>query len=693
VTLAFVPVRAVVDRSASQRVGRWMTIAAALVVVAMLAGGPTSTASAHVFVATTGWVPGGGPAASAGTTAALVSAPPADAVTPAAAAPFNPPCYKIDTGVCVSIQNVGESNIIPALGSFVSSVQPNCTSDLPLVIKSQKILDWPRAAKSGQKSPINLNVSGNLWNGDPYFSIYQGDYWHSNTQNVWSGPQNVSTNKSGYTSWYNVTISAKASGGSKLLFPGETVIWWIELTYNQSEVYIHHESPHFVFTCSGAWPYSPYPGANQYAGASATFEDINLTVTPAQPNWNDSVSLVLNTTQADAVSNATIGQAWVDVVETSSIGDTILSGTILFPVQLSGSGFGATSTTAQIPASFAQVPGATVSYTITVFDVPGDQLKTPVASYLVGANGTFLSGVFVDDLNIASTPSSVIAEPVGEAMLAPGQVLNITLTSRNLGTAISDAEVVAVISYPLLHEFVTLTRPLHRMSSTVFVGSVPGLPLGSFVNFTLLAWDFTQRLEVSPQFGYYTPDFQTYDPLLEANATFFYVFVYDNGSHNWVGGALVQITGTTGQFNTLGNTTIGVAYPNQTRNVFLPLLLAANASYTITVNDPYFVPSGSTTGSSGGPVTVTISGYHTMTNRQTLAQGPNYQVVQEGNAIVFWLNTTPITPAVSPTVPNGTFPVGALLGLIGAAVVAIPLALWWRQIRARRKEEEKRVTL
>ncbi|HEY6239102.1 MAG TPA: hypothetical protein VIZ68_07960 [Thermoplasmata archaeon] len=684
------PVRAAGERTPGPTIRRWVTVGAVLFIVVMLSGIPTSSASVHVFSISAPNLPGGAPALGASADAVPTAAA---SVAPAAAAPFNPPCYNIDTGVCVSIQAVGESNIIPALGSFVSSVQPNCTSDLPLVIKSKKILNWPSAAKSGQKSPILLNVSGNLWNGDPYFSIYQGDYWHSDTQNVWSGPQNVSTNKSGYTSWYNVTISAKASAGAKNLFPGETVTWWIELTYNQSEVYIHHEGPHFVFTCAGAWPYSPYPGANQYAGASAVFEDLSLTVNPREPNWNDSVALVLNTTQADAVSNASIGQAWVDVVETSLTGETIATGTILFPISLSGSGFGATSTTAIIPASFAQLPGATVTYVLAVYDVPGDLLTTPAASYLVGANGTFLSGVFVDDLNVASTPSSVIAEPVGQAMLAPGQSLNITLTSRNLGTAISEAEVVAVISYPLLHEFVTLTRPLHRVSSTIFVGSIPGLPLGSFVNFTILSWDFTQRLEVSPGFGYYTPDFQTYDPILEANATFFYVFVYDNGSHNWVGGATVQITATNGQFNTLGNTTIGVAYPNQTRNVFLPLLLGANASYTITVNDPYFVPSGSTSGSGGGPVTVTIAGYHSMTNRQTLAQGTNYQVVQEGNAIVFWLNTTPITPTVSPTVPSGTFPIAPVFGLVAAALAAIPLALWWRQIRAKRKEEEKRVTL
>jgi hypothetical protein len=82
-----------------------------------------------------------------------------------------------------------------------------------------------------------------------------------------------------------------------------------------------------------------------------------------------------------------------------------------------------------------------------------------------------------------------------------------------------------------------------------------------------------------------------------------------------------------------------------------------------------------------------------MTNRQSLVQGPNYQVVQEANAIVFWLNTTPTHTPASPAVSNGAVPIAGVLGLLGTAAVAAPLALWWRQIRARRKEEEKRVTL
>ena len=683
-----------VDRSTRRASHRWLLLGASAFIVFSLLGVPNllGASNAHASASPSAALSSPAhPAVQSAAASAAASAPSAAAPRPAATI-FNPYCYKIDLGVCVSICNQTESNIVPNIGSFISSVEPNASADLPLCIKSQVPLDWPAAAHSGQKSPILLNVSGVLWNGDPFYSIYSGDYWHGNNPTqIWTGPTQVPTNKSGYIYWYQVVISAKSSTGVQNFFPGETVTWWIELTYNQSNTFIHRESPHFQFTYSGAWPYSPYPGSAQYAGASATFEDINLTVTPRSPNWNDTVSLVLNTTQADAISNATIGSAYVDLLETAPNGATLQTGTIAFPVSIAAGNFGATSTKVTIPASYAQTEGATVSYWLTVYDTATDQLTTPVANYVVGGNGSFLSGICIDDLNLQTNPQSVIIDPLGQAMLNPGQTLNVSVTSRNLGTAISAAEVLESVSYPLLHEVVHVAVPLVRMSSTEFQGVLTGLPLGSFVNFTILAWDFTQRLESCPSFGYFTPDFPTYVPIVQGNSTFFYIFVYDNSSHTWVTGAHVQVLGPHGSYNSVANTTLGVAYPNQTRNAFLPLLLPANNSYQIFLTWTGFDPGG---GLQGGPINVTIRGLHAMTNRQSLVQGPNYEVVQEANAIVFWLNTTPASTPASPAVnAGGGIPLAGVLGLIATGGAAIPLALWWRQIRAKRKEEEKRVTL
>ncbi len=623
---------------------------------------------------------------------AVARAPAAAAPTPATNGSFNPPCYKIYVGVCVSIANASETDIIPPVGSFVSAVEPNATGDLQIIIKSQTRLDWVGAASSGPNSPIALNVTGTLWNGDPYYSQYSGNVWHSDSAtHWWSGPSIFTSNSSGYYYWYSVTISAKSANNVANFFPGMTVTWWIALTFNVSGTYVHKEGPHFQFTYSGAWPFSPYPGAAQYAGGSATFEDINLTVTPPAPNWNDSVTMVLNTTQADALTNATISSAYVDLTETSPLGVPIRNGTIVFPPVQVQSGFGATSLTTVVPASYAQVAGAVVTYRLTIYDVASDQIVTPVSTYVVGANGTFLSGIFVDDLALYTSPTDVAANAAGTIQLAPGQSVNLTLVSRNPGTAISSAEVDYLVSYPLLHETIAFTAPLTRNTSTLFHGQIPGQPLGAFVNFTVLAWDFSNRLEISPAYGYFTPDLTTYYPVVQLNSTFFYVLVYDNGSHHWVENATVQVTGPGDIFNTVGTTTSGIAYPNATTQPFVPLLLPANATYTVTVKDPYFVPAS---GLAPAEISVHILGLHDLeTTRQTLVQGPSYTVVQEGNAVLFWLNSTPPQPPASPTVPGGTVPLAALIGLAATTLAAVGLGRWWLQIRARRKEEERRITL
>jgi hypothetical protein len=178
------------------------------------------------------------------------------------------------------------------------------------------------------------------------------------------------------------------------------------------------------------------------------------------------------------------------------------------------------------------------------------------------------------------------------------------------------------------------------------------------------------------------------------NSSFFYVFVYDNGSQSWVSGAKVQIQGPNGFVNSVSNTTLGVAYPNATRTPFIPLLLPANASYLVTVVDPWFVPPGAR---STTPINVTVVALHSMTLRQSLQQGANDLVVLEGNSILFYLNATPPMPTVSPSVqsgiPSSVVPAAAVFGFLGATIALAFIGPWWIAIRRRRKEEEKRVTL
>ncbi|MCI4332599.1 MAG: hypothetical protein L3K01_02545 [Thermoplasmata archaeon] len=620
---------------------------------------------------------------------AATDLPSAPAAVPLANTTFNPTCAKIDTTVCISIQSATEPNIIPPAGSFVSAVEPNASQDLHLIIKSRFLLNGSSPSKSGPNSPIALNVTGVLWNGVPYSTFLDGNVWHADNNTWWGGPTHVTQNQT-YPYWYTVVIAAKASSGAANFFAGETVTWWIELTTNiANTTYTHHEGPHFQFTYGGAWPFSPYQGSQQYSGPNATFADVNVSVHPRSPNWNDTVQIVVNTTAADGFPvNASIGSASVQFRETYNSA-VITSTSFPFPVNVTG-GVGAVTTSVLIPAVYSQLAGAVVSYSINVADVAGDQLLTPAYTYTVGANGSFLSGTFTDDLGITSSPADVAAAAGVAVVLQPGQAVNVTVTSLNPGVAINAAELVESFSYPAINERIVVNIPMFRLTSTIFRGTLPGVPVGSFVNFTVDAWDFSQHQLVSPEFSYVTPSFAEYNPFVPGNETFFYVYIFDNGTHEWVSGATVQVTGPHGFLNSVSNTTYGISYPNATLAPFVPLLLPANESYHVSVRDPAFVPTGT---APPELLNATVVATHALSARQTLVSAPNYFVVQEGSSILFYLNGTPAPPVASPPATASGIPLPALIGLVATIATAVPLYFWWTQIRARRKEEEKRVTL
>ena len=625
------------------------------------------------------------------------SAPAAPAaVHLAAGGIFLPYCYKIDLNTCVSIQYAGEPDIVPPAGTTVAPVYPSPNQSLPLIIKSRVSLNGSlNPAHSGPNSPIALNVTGTLWNGDPYYGAGDNSIWHSSSNQSWwkwYGFQG-SANKS-YPYWYQVNISATSGGGANF-FAGMQITWWIEISYNitangtgESHVF----SPHFQYRYGGAWPYSPYPGTAQYAGTRAASQDVNLTVTPSSPNWNDALNMSLSTTAADTVTGATIGSAWVDVTEYLPNGSLATQGTVVFPATTKTTGVGVTSTWAVLPASWAQVENATVSYSVTIFDAYGDRVVTPAANYTVGGNGSFNSGIFTDDLALSTTPPEIVTGSLGNVTVNPGQSVGVDLVSANPTTSISAARIVITVSIPLLHEVSTETVPMVRNTSTHWMGKIPAMPIGVSVSFLVDAWDFNQRLEVSPSLTYAVPDLLTYVGTIPGNDAFFYVAVYDNGTGSWVSNATVQVRSATDLYNTVGRTVFGLAYPNQTRSTFVPLLLPANLSYTLTVTDPAFQPPGAR---SSGPIVVNVSAVHSMSARQTLAVGDGYIVVQEGNLFLFWLNATAPSAPVSPSLGSTSLSasVAAVLGVVAASAAALPIVYWWAEIRNRRAAEERRITL
>jgi hypothetical protein len=685
-----------------------MFVLATLLALILLLPGIASTA-ANPAVVHTAATPLG-PTSMARTTGMLRGPPTAaPAARPEAAAPSvtgnptdNLTCYKINASVCISAA-IHSYDVVPGPGNLTSSVLPPPNSTLNFFIKSKFPLTWQGAPTACTNiTPIRINVTGTLWNGVPYMSQADGTMWNANQNTAcYAGPQNGVTNAT-YKFWYNVTIRSNVSG-SPQFFPGEFVSWWVYLVHkNGTGHYSHVLSPVFHYITQGAWAFSPYFGAYQYGGPDAATLDLNVLQNPVVPNWNDTVKVTIETTQADLLASSQIGEAWLEVSAALPNGSHLASAVYDFSLNAIAGTAGQTAS-ATMSTAMTQLPGTVVQYSIVAYDnVAGyhfaygpDQIVTPTYSFTVNGNGTFTSGIFSDDLEVTTTPASVGEGLAAGTPLAPDTNVSVLLTSRNPGTAILTAELSYIFELPQLRESATGTVFMSRINSTSFTGRLPGIPIGGYLNFTVLAWDFINTLEVSPTYGYSIETFNSLVPTIAPSLTFLWVYVYDNGSGRFAPSADVAFTGSGNYIDIETHAVFGVAYPNNTNAQFSPLLLPANITYNVTVVDPTFYPGDR--GSSGISVSVTLRNPSTFTG--TLVQTSTYTVVQSwdprlGNELFFWLNTTGPGPAFSPQPPiDWQILLLPLIGLGAAVLAVVPLLYWWNDIAKRRKEQEKRVTL
>ncbi|MCI4334591.1 MAG: hypothetical protein L3K04_03050 [Thermoplasmata archaeon] len=614
---------------------------------------------------------------------------PASAVRPAASGS----CYDLNSTVCVEVQ-AGSVNIVPSSGNRTASLEPNATDTIVLQIHSQWQIVWPGLVnQTGPRSPIALNVSGTLWNGDPYYSAADYSLWHSRqaTDPWWQTAPNAATN----VTWpfvYQVTFWNRSSAGSPTFFAGMSITWWIYLvTRSTGNIYHGNAMPAFHYTVAGAWPESPYPAAVQYGGQNASTDDLALKQVPLQPNWNDTVHLTLTTTGLDSSTRASIGSATLYVVESRPNGAPYQNGSFVFPVTVSN-GAGATSTAVAIPNSYSQITGLTVSYWVVATDTAVNELNqimTPAVNYTVHGNGSFQSGQFGNDILLTTTPTDVELVGPPTPQVAAGVNVTVVIQSKSVSASILTALLQYTFNYNATGEVAHGQVQFARNNSTTMYAVLPPFPVGVIVNFTVLAWDYTMLLDISRQYSFETPTFSTIVPIIPPSLTFFTVLVYDNSTATWVTGAIVQIQSTSGYVNSISTTQFGIAYPNQTLSRWTPLLVPANQTYNVSVLDRGFIPAGE---SSSPVVSVDLRATNPMSYTGTLVQSDHYTIVQEGSSLFFYLNTTAAGPLFSPSNPS-SISVPAVLGLV-AAFVALAIVLpWWIAIQERRKAEEKRVTL
>jgi len=603
-------------------------------------------------------------------------------------------CYSVNSSICVSMVNSTEPDIIPAPGSHVSSTHPDPTDSLSLYVESKNNLIWNYAHSSGPLSPISLNVTGTLWNGVPYYNANDSSIWHPPGTSWWGyGPTGQNST---YPYWYTINFTARSSSGAPNFYPGMSITWWLYFVTNTSGVIAHtpkNETVYFHFTYGLAWPYTPYPGTVNSAGSAAALEDVGVTQFPLIPNFNDTVRVTLATTSADLVTGATIGGGYLDASEFAPDGALLHAGTFVFNVTVVKSE-GPPEANITLPASYSQNPGALVEYRVTAWDTNTygpDEVVTPLFNYTVNGNGSFRAHSFVNDLALTGTPVGPRPAGLAPPTVEEGQPIHLVLASSNAGTSILAAEVDYSMDYGALGENASFAIAMARVNSTHFDATIPAMPLNVTVTYTVVAWDFAQDRDTSPMYEYRTPSLADTLLTVPTNSTFFLAYVYDAGTSSWVSGATLDIRGLSGYVHISTTTLGGIAYPNATGRGFVPLFLPAGESYRLWVNDSSFLPPGQISPS----VSILFVATHDLTGSGILAVGSDYEVAESGNAFYFWLNETP--PAFTYSAPGGGIGASTVLlaaiGLGAFAVVSVPTFFWFRQIRARRQAEERRITL
>jgi hypothetical protein len=600
-------------------------------------------------------------------------------------------CYDLNNTTCVQAAP-GSPNIIPSPGNRTSATLPNTSQSIVITIRSTwRIVPLGVAVNtSGPRAPIALNVSGVLWNGDPWYSVYDDSVWHSRSA---TDPFWETSNQTGNKTWpytYAVTFYNKTTAQQPIFYAGMTITWWIYLvTRSVGNIYKGWVSPSFTYTYAGAWPASPYPSAAQYGGPNAALTDLAVHQTPLQANWNDTVHVSIAATGADSLTYATIGQATLFVEERRADGSPYQNGSFAYPITVTND-VGVVKAQVAIPGTYSQIVGLNVTYWIVAYDTAQneiDMITTPAFSYTVHGNGSFQTGDFSNDLLLTTAPYYVAQGTASNVpQVAAGQNVSVQIESKSASASILTAVLEYTFTYNATGAVAHGQESFARNNSTTMYTVLPGFPISSEVNFTVLAWDYTMLLDISQQYSFTTPAFNSFVP---TNLTFFTVLVYDNGSSSWVTGATVQIRDPSGFVNSVGTTYFGVAYPNETLSRWTPLLVPANVTYNVSVFDRGFLPAGTT---SATPVSIQVRATNPMNFIGTLVQTSYYEIVQEGSAIFFYLNTTAIGPQYSPSNPTSV-PLSSVLGLLGASAAAVLVLDWWLRIQARRKAEEKRITL
>jgi hypothetical protein len=319
-------------------------------------------------------------------------------------------------------------------------------------------------------------------------------------------------------------------------------------------------------------------------------------------------------------------------------------------------------TTMSLQQAIGPYPGGVVQFNVSAWlpweDGEIDDIVSAVYTFHWSANGGWwhpLAGLAAN-VDLAISPSIPAVAPGASVPVLPTAApVNITLHEPIENVSIASSQVdFSFTDNGLSHSGSIIMHDLSTNTTTV---ELPGLPPGATMTFYLVAKDIYGDLVSSGNYSY--QEIGPTSPSLPSGRGLLFAEVLDLS-----GGGLVP-----GFAYTLSNTTWSVSGTANRFGFGVPLLPGSDIPVQLSFGT-YFL-------------TVHAFGAN---QSATIVLGPSTPTP----TVVFYGESTPI--GIPTTASASAEPIEAALGLLAAALVTLPLVLWYEERRARIEEEQRRVT-
>ncbi|HZY70060.1 MAG TPA: hypothetical protein VFF67_03670 [Thermoplasmata archaeon] len=448
----------------------------------------------------------------------------------------------------------------------------------------------------------------------------------------------------GSTVYFNVTAQS-ANATPSTIFSADTT--------NGKWLPVHYEGGYTDNATWGFYVQAPFASARSFAS------DINITTTPnvfsssdcCQPNYLQQLQITISAVGANGAPGLPIPQALLYV---SAVGTnyTFQDRTVAFGP--------ANHTVMRLSHPLGPYPDTRISFNVTAW-LPWeggaiDRIYSPVYSFNWTKQGGwwYPNSGLETNLQLSTSPGIL---PPNLTVLPTGTAVQVSVHEPIENVTINSA----IVNFRYVDRAGSIEGflPMQRFTNNTSVATIPGLPLGGQVTFSVVAKDAFNDPTPSGNFTY-SETGQAVEPALPPGDG----LLFFEGIDVARGGGLIADLNYTIANSTWSESGFGT-----------PLGFGAPTP----VGGPGYLPV------SFGTYTVTVRAFGESQVASFALQNATPLT------IVFFLASGPIVPTAN--VPVNPMTISAVGGLAAGAITVVPVSRWFKERRAKAEAEQKRISL